>query len=426
MAGMNIVQKVNDADTLQGQDYAAIQAYAQGILNTHAISGIHTLVPVVGDLIAGDAGGAWKRLPKDVDNSVLTMISGSPTWSLANSLLSILPINAGDIISGVLGGGSWGKLAAGAEKSILTIKSGVPAWVAKDFDSTGQWVFVMMTTAGWANKFALATPATTLGVINFNVNGTLTYTMYTTQGDIPGWYKQSGGTSSGWSADGQGGVRFALVLTAIDGGQVTKVYDGTIISQGTGIAIKTIDTFSGENQLMMLVQNLNPDFSYFEANLTTVVPPVGIMKGALVGGNVVSIANNVPFPYTTVTWTFNTGTGSYDMNPAFWSAVNPTRLTIPPGVSQVRLQSQGIWGGSIAGSRLIGLLKNGAAFLGSSFDQRAANPIAGNSTCGVNVSTPVLSVLPGDYFEVAVFQDSGAALNFGDPVLSWFALEVIT
>lgn len=105
----------------------------------------------------------------------------------------------------------------------------------------------------------------------------------------------------------------------------------------------------------------------------------------------------------------------------FWSAGNPSRLTVPIGVSKVRLTTFICWQSNNNGERSVNIYKNeDPAWFGRAADRRAAS---GNSE--TNISTAVVDVAAGDYFEVRVLQNSGVALNVLCDAGTSFSIEVI-
>lgn len=103
---------------------------------------------------------------------------------------------------------------------------------------------------------------------------------------------------------------------------------------------------------------------------------------------------------------------------------NPTRLTVPAGVSQVRVMGAAVFAANSTGIRQVFIRKNGANFVGrpgASYNASAA----GNYTSFV--SSGILDVTPGDYFEMRVLQNSGGALNIlGTDSSHWFAIEEVS
>ena len=132
-----------------------------------------------------------------------------------------------------------------------------------------------------------------------------------------------------------------------------------------------------------------------------------------------SIANNTA---TAITW----DTTAHD-DLSFFSGLSPTRLTIPSGVTKVRLTFQSNWDSNVSGMRLGVIYKNGAVFAGTAADRRQA--VTGITFPGIstaNASTAILTVAPGDYFELFVLQDSTSARSFGaDANICWFMIETV-
>ena len=105
----------------------------------------------------------------------------------------------------------------------------------------------------------------------------------------------------------------------------------------------------------------------------------------------------------------------------FWSASNPSRLTVPIGVSKVRLTTFICWQSNDNGERLVFICKNGdPVWLGRAADRRAAS---GQSE--TTISTAVVEVAAGDYFEVSVQQRSGVDLILSHVREPSFSIEVI-
>ncbi len=102
----------------------------------------------------------------------------------------------------------------------------------------------------------------------------------------------------------------------------------------------------------------------------------------------------------------------YDTN-NFFSSTNPTRLTIPSGVSKVKL---------IANIRILTsgnidftIQKNGTFYQG--------NPYLIHEGIRFNLSSAVVEVSEGDYFEVYVSIANGGEVRAD--TATWFALEVV-
>ena len=110
-----------------------------------------------------------------------------------------------------------------------------------------------------------------------------------------------------------------------------------------------------------------------------------------------------------VVWT----SAVYD-DAGFWSGTNPTRTTIPAnqGITRVRLISNGSWAANASGSRVMAHEKNGSPFIGMGYmGQPAATDQIGSNQ---NISSAIIPVQDGDYFETVVAHSAGGSLNFGD------------
>jgi hypothetical protein len=108
----------------------------------------------------------------------------------------------------------------------------------------------------------------------------------------------------------------------------------------------------------------------------------------------------------------------YDTD-AFWSAGSPTRLTVPTGVTRVRLKGNIDWTFGGGGYRHIWTHMNGALFFGGAKESDEGD--AGIQSIG----SAVVQVTPGDYFELIVRQTSGSTKNVAADELTWFAIEVV-
>jgi hypothetical protein len=111
----------------------------------------------------------------------------------------------------------------------------------------------------------------------------------------------------------------------------------------------------------------------------------------------------------------------YDTDSVHDNVTNNSRLTVPSGVTRVRLAAYIVFGASATGNRKVNIRKNG----GASYWGYASYVMAGLSgtPTEIIIQTPPIVVTPGDYFEVTVYQDSGVTLPVMSSYLSWFAME---
>ena len=119
--------------------------------------------------------------------------------------------------------------------------------------------------------------------------------------------------------------------------------------------------------------------------------------------------------YVAVPWQ----SAEYDSD-AFWDAGQPSRLTVPAGVTKVRIVSNIEWQTSPT-SQLVEVRKNGNSVLGGgSFIVRGDS---GYSNQMRNLASAVLPVSAGDWFELAVYVGTVGELRGLER--TWFAIEVV-
>jgi hypothetical protein len=100
------------------------------------------------------------------------------------------------------------------------------------------------------------------------------------------------------------------------------------------------------------------------------------------------------------------------------NSTNNTRLTVPSGVSKVRVGFN-IQTVSATGALTVRILKNGSAFLGMAQVETDTG-----GTDNVNGWSAILDVTPGDYFELEVTQ-GGVSSGVGSVEQNWFAIEEV-
>jgi hypothetical protein len=129
---------------------------------------------------------------------------------------------------------------------------------------------------------------------------------------------------------------------------------------------------------------------------------------------------------TNVTW----DSEEYDTGSFHSTSTNTSRITIPAGITKVRLSAMiGFSTSSVVGERYVAFRKDGADFIGGTRASvtGAASPVGVQM---VHIETPIIVVAEGNYFEVRVHQTSGGNLDIsatGTPstTANYFALEVI-
>ncbi len=116
----------------------------------------------------------------------------------------------------------------------------------------------------------------------------------------------------------------------------------------------------------------------------------------------------------------------YDTDSFHDSSTNPSRITIPSGITRIRLFANILFAGNASGNRYAYIKKNNANFYGCpSFTSNGVSSAAGAIGNHINIVSQVVSVTSGDYFEVRVYQDSGGSLNVLNTEFTSFGIEVI-
>ena len=104
-----------------------------------------------------------------------------------------------------------------------------------------------------------------------------------------------------------------------------------------------------------------------------------------------------------------------------WSAGAPTRLTVPAGVTKVRLSATIVFATNATGVRQISVNKNGDIPEGG----LGLTTTASNIGQLLSATSSVMDVEAGDYFELRVYQNSGGSLNITNENRTWFQMEIV-
>lgn len=107
----------------------------------------------------------------------------------------------------------------------------------------------------------------------------------------------------------------------------------------------------------------------------------------------------------------------------WWSNANPTRLTVPTGVTRVIVSTNAIWTANNTGERWLGISKNGSA--GSRFFGEGSLRHLATNGSELNVTSAVVEVVAGDFFIAIARQTSGGNLNVRAEESSWFAIRAV-
>jgi len=143
-------------------------------------------------------------------------------------------------------------------------------------------------------------------------------------------------------------------------------------------------------------------------------------SSSLSGGALVSFLFDINVASSTPT-AIPFGIEYYDTN-AIHESTNNTRLTVPAGVSRVRLSANIEWlDVNTTGIRQISVTKGGAAYGGNTIDSKEAQGNLGQG--GLNTMGPIIEVTGGNYFEVVFLQTSGVAVTVNSG--STFSMEIV-
>jgi len=122
--------------------------------------------------------------------------------------------------------------------------------------------------------------------------------------------------------------------------------------------------------------------------------------------------------------TFATTDEDYDTDNIHEGVTNLSRLTVPSGVTKVRLNIQVLLGSESGGRCDASVWKNGSA---THYDGKILQVHGFEVAEQVSISGGgnIMSVSGGDYFELVLWQNSGSSNSVSGLGLTWFAMEII-
>ena len=131
-------------------------------------------------------------------------------------------------------------------------------------------------------------------------------------------------------------------------------------------------------------------------------------------GCLLGLTGNQTIPDDTSTYIiFNAANGIevYDTGSFHDLDINPTRITIPAGITAIQLYGQVAFDHDATGTRYALINKNhGTSIYGFPQARMQATTVALSYPC-INLASPPIEVIEGDYFELFVEQDSGGPLD---------------
>lgn len=119
-------------------------------------------------------------------------------------------------------------------------------------------------------------------------------------------------------------------------------------------------------------------------------------------------------------------TECHDGLPGGWNIEEPTRITIPKSCELVRIRAGVSFETNPHGLRQMWTPKNGQhtePFPG--YITPTVQAVGDDSSTSMMASTPRVSVEPGDYFELFVYQNCGDPLRLRGAFATWLELEIL-
>ena len=105
--------------------------------------------------------------------------------------------------------------------------------------------------------------------------------------------------------------------------------------------------------------------------------------------------------------------------------MNNTRLTVPAGVTRIRLIAQQFWQSAAGGIRQLEIYKNGAsaaAQLPRPMTEIESGSVGTNAI--TSICSPIMDVVGGDYFETFAYHSYAATISFIGS-RTFFSMEII-
>ncbi len=201
----------------------------------------------------------------------------------------------------------------------------------------------------------------------------------------------------------------AIVVSDSNG---VQIYDNEI---GSGTAVYNIGIYLlGSSQNVRMGRNsILATLDISDTGVNNFVGP----RGALVQ---LSADKSIPNSTTTVvTWDAKT----YDTEAMVNIATGAITIPAGKGIRRIRITVSGAFAPSAAGFRDAQIRKNGTTvFVGSPYF--SIGPVSASAQSMFTSTTAIVPAVPGDVFDLTVFQNTGGALNvIGNR--TWLAVEVL-
>lgn len=210
--------------------------------------------------------------------------------------------------------------------------------------------------------------------------------------------------------------KMTLIATPVAGDIVLQAATGELTKAGFALPNVNGDVNASNEELNFsvgLTSNIQTQLDAIEATSS--------FKGALVYN---SINQSITTSGAAQELLFDSE--SYDTNDIHDTVTNNTRLTVPTGVTKVRIVAKSTFAPSTVGYRNLQIRKNGSATFDGYVSEQFDAVSDGSAFTILNISSPIITVSATDYFECTVFQTSGGALNVqGNSASTWFSMEII-
>jgi hypothetical protein len=156
----------------------------------------------------------------------------------------------------------------------------------------------------------------------------------------------------------------------------------------------------------------------FLAGSPIVLSTSGALPTGLTAGTIYYVVNPASNTFQLATAPGGSAINTTGSQSGVHTATNSSRMTVPSGVSRVRVGFNITTEASMTGQFIGRILKNGADFIGAGY---AETDTSGADAIGA--WSAILEVTPGDYFETEA--NAAASANIGTAVTSWMSIEEV-
>lgn len=200
----------------------------------------------------------------------------------------------------------------------------------------------------------------------------------------------------------------------------------TAVSSGNGIDVTLITGAIDISDEGVLVTSAATDFDFIGGGVNVTSPSAGTAKIEIESrpvkpfrGAMVYLTADEPIAASTAEY-LAWDAADYDLGG--WADIgggNPSRLTVPTGVSRVKLTANVVFDADLAGETSITIHKNGAAIRGGGLQNTSVS-----AADWQNISSATLEVTAGDYFELEVVSSSARDVSAG--ASTFFSIESVS